>query len=250
MRKLIFAANWKMHLGPEAAVQFMQVFLQRFKSSADREVWFFPAAVSLKSVADLIRDRAGIRAGAQNVHWEKKGAFTGELSVDMVHEAGGNMALVGHSERRHVFGETDEETAKKVRALLEGRLTPLLCVGETIEQREAGETLSVVERQLGALSGLDSATLARIVIAYEPVWAIGTGKTATPADAAEVHAMIRQWCVDHGVAAGNARVLYGGSVKPGNVQELVSEPEIDGVLVGGASLDPADWTAIAQAGVD
>ena len=250
MRRLIFAANWKMHLGPEGAAEFFQVFSQRYRQLLDREVWFFPPAVSLKTVADLTRDRADVRVGAQNIYWEPKGAYTGELSVSMLTEAGGAAALVGHSERRHVFGETTDDTAKKVRALLDGGLTPLLCVGEKIEQREAGSTLAVVSGQLCALNGLDSAVLSRVVIAYEPVWAIGTGKTATPGDAAEVHAAIRRWLVDRGVAERDVRVLYGGSVKVDNVGALVAEPEIDGVLVGGASLDPSAWATIVGAVVD
>ena len=246
MRRLLFAANWKMHLGPDGARQFLQVFLQRYRPQPDREVWFFPSAVSLEKVAQLIRDRSDLKVGAQNVRWEAKGAFTGELSVPMAREAGADGALVGHSERRHVFGETDLETSRKVGVLLEAGLTPVLCVGEKIEQRDAGETIEVVERQLGAVGGLDTSMLARLVIAYEPVWAIGTGRTATASDAAEVHGAIRRWFVDRGVAGRDIRVLYGGSVKTDNVLALVSEPEIDGVLVGGASLDPADWAAMAQ----
>jgi triosephosphate isomerase len=242
MTKLMLAANWKMHLGPEAARGFLHAYLQRHRSAPDREVWFFPSAVALEAVAQATRDRRDIRVGAQNVHWEAKGAFTGELSVSMAAEAGAAAALVGHSERRHVFGETDDEAGRKVRAVLTGGLTPMLCVGERIEERDAGQTLAVVARQLAALGGLDAATLGRIVVAYEPVWAIGTGKTATPADAAEVHAAIRRWFADRGVRS--VRVLYGGSVKPENAAELVAEREIDGLLVGGASLDPASWAAI------
>jgi triosephosphate isomerase len=244
MTKLIFAANWKMHLGPEAARGFLHAYLQRHRTAPDREVWFFPPAVSLEAVAHATRDRRDIRVGAQNVHWEPKGAYTGELSISMAAEAGATAALVGHSERRHVFGETDEETGRKVRAVLTSGLVPILCVGERIEDREAGQTLAVVTRQLSVLGGLDASTLSRIVIAYEPVWAIGTGKTATPADAAEVHAAIRRWFGDRGVRT--VRVLYGGSVKPGNAAELVADDEIDGLLVGGASLDPASWATIAS----
>ncbi len=188
--------------------------------------------------------------GAQNVHWEDKGAFTGEVSAGMILEAGATAALVGHSERRHVFGETDAETGRKVRALLAGGLTPMLCVGEKIEEREAGATLSVVGRQLGVLEGLETPALGKVVIAYEPVWAIGTGKTATPADAVEVHAFIRDWMGREGVQPEHARILYGGSVKPDNIADLVAEAEIDGVLVGGASLDPATWSAMVETRLD
>jgi triosephosphate isomerase len=250
MKRLIMAANWKMHVGPAGAREFFSSFSNGYRSLPDREVWFFPAAVSIATVAGIVRDHADMRTGAQNVYWEAKGAFTGEISVAMAAEAGATVALVGHSERRHVFGETDEETGRKVRALLQGGLTPLLCVGEKIEQRESGETIEVVERQLAALDGLDGAVLRQVVIAYEPVWAIGTGKTATPADAAEVHGAIRRWFAGRGVASQDISILYGGSVKPENARSLVSEPEIDGVLVGGASLDPAAWAAIASAAVD
>ncbi len=149
-----------------------------------------------------------------------------------------------------MFRETDEETGRKVRALLEGGLIPLLCVGEKIEQREAGETLAVVRRQLAVLEGLDGAALTRVPIAYEPVWAIGTGKTATPHDAAEVHAAIRDWLGERGVHPAEVRVLYGGSVKPDNIRALVAEPQIDGVLVGGASLDPVAWGAMVRVPLD
>ncbi len=250
MTRLLFAANWKMHLGPDSARQFLRNFLQRYHGQNDRDVWFFPAAVSLSTVAEAVRDRSSMLAGAQNVHWEEQGAFTGELSVSMAREAGGHAALVGHSERRHLFRESIDETARKVRALLEADMTPLLCVGERLEEREADRTLDVVHRQLGALAGLDAELLRRIVIAYEPVWAIGTGKTATPDDAADVHSTIRTWFTERGVAARDVRILYGGSVKPGNASALLSEAEIDGVLVGGASLAPDSWVAIVNAGAD
>jgi triosephosphate isomerase len=248
MKTMIFAANWKMHHGPESARDFMQVFLGEHREVAGVEVWFFPPAVALTAVTDLISARPELRAGAQNVHWEPKGAFTGEFSVSMVKEAGGRAALVGHSERRHVFGETDLQTGKKVRAVLDAGLTPVLCVGETIEQREAGETFAVVERQLGVLEGLDVAGRRQVVIAYEPVWAIGTGKNATPQDAAAVHQRIRSWLSSRGVETADSRILYGGSVNPNNAASLVGEEEIDGVLVGGASLDPVKWASITRAG--
>jgi triosephosphate isomerase len=248
VRRLLFAANWKMHLGPTQAREFLATFLPAYAGLPDREVWFFPPAVSLASVADAIRGRRELGAGAQNVHWEPKGAFTGETSVAMARDAGATAALVGHSERRHVFGETDQETGRKVRALLEGGLTPMLCVGEKLEERESGQTLAVVQRQLRVLEGLDHAALQRTVIAYEPVWAIGTGRNATPEDAAEVHGAIRTRLGALGAPAGSVRVLYGGSVSLENVGSLVSEPEIDGVLVGGASLDPARWARLVTLG--
>lgn len=244
MSPYIFAANWKMHLGPVAARQRLQTFLARYRPTSDREVWFFPSAVALEAVAAAVRDQRHIVVGAQNVHWEAKGAFTGELSVAMAREAGARAALVGHSERRHLFGETDAETGKKVRALLEHGLRPMLCVGETIEEREDGRTLTVVERQLAALDGLRPDALGRITIAYEPVWAIGTGRTATPEDATVVHAHIRRWLEARVGDAASVPILYGGSVKPANARALVRAPQIDGVLVGGASLDPEAWSAI------
>ncbi len=247
MRPLLFAANWKMHLGPSQAREFIGTFLASYAGLSDRRVWFFPAAVSLPAVAEAIRGRRDLAAGAQNLHWEAKGAFTGEVSVEMARDAGATAALVGHSERRHVFGETDEETGRKVRALLAGGLAPVLCVGEKLGEREAGATLAVVERQLGVLEGLDAGALQRMVVAYEPVWAIGTGRNATPHDAAEVHRAIRAWLQAHGAPPGSVPVLYGGSVTVDNVGSLVAEREIDGVLVGGASLDPARWTRLVTA---
>ncbi|HEX9692319.1 MAG TPA: triose-phosphate isomerase [Gemmatimonadales bacterium] len=248
MSRLIFAANWKMHLGPAEARAFLDAYLATHAPAPGREVWLFPPAISVETVAAAVGGRPDIRVGVQNVHWEPRGAFTGETSVAMAAGAGATAALVGHSERRHVFGETDGETARKVHALLAGGLTPVLCVGEQLRDREAGRTWTVVGRQLEAIGDLDGAALAKLVIAYEPVWAIGTGKTATPADAGEVHRQIHEWLVHHGAAAP-VPVLYGGSVKPDNAAELIAEDGVDGVLVGGASLDPAQWDAIVRAGV-
>jgi triosephosphate isomerase len=247
MKRRLFCANWKMHHGPRAARQFLEVFLSSYRGTDDRQVWFFPPAVSLTTVLDLIQGREDLGAGAQNVHWEPKGAFTGEISVSMLVEAGAVGAIVGHSERRHIFGEKDEEAGKKVRALLEAGLTPVFCVGEKLEERQVGRTWDVVERQLRVLGDLPSSFLQRVVVAYEPVWAIGTGRNATPSDAAEVHQAIRAWFASHGAAGGDQVVLYGGSVSPGNARELLAEPEIDGVLVGGASLDPESWFSIVTA---
>ncbi|MDH4044065.1 MAG: triose-phosphate isomerase [Gemmatimonadota bacterium] len=250
MRPLIFAANWKMHCGPTEARAFLDAFLVEHAPAPGREVWFFAPAVSVATVAAGLRGRAAVRTGVQNVYWEQTGAFTGETSVPMAADAGATAALVGHSERRHVFGETIEETGRKVRAVLAGGLIPVLCVGEKLDERERGDTIAVVEGQLDAVRGLDPQALSRLVIAYEPVWAIGTGRNATPHDAAEVHAAIRHHLAAVGAPADRVPILYGGSVKPGNATELVAEAEIDGVLVGGASLDPASWFAIVQAGRD
>jgi len=230
-----------MHLGPDDA----RTFRTRYPPQPRRDVWFFPPAVSLEAAAQAARDRTDLWVGAQDVHWEPKGAFTGAVSAPLAAQAGAKAALIGHSERRHVFGETDEDTRKKVAAVLAASLVPILCVGETLAEREAGQTLTVVTRQLaGALGGLDGGTLDRVTIAYEPVWAIGTGRNATPQDASAVHREIRAWLTGRG--ASQARVLYGGSVNLKNIVELLAERELDGVLVGGASLDPAAWAQLVQ----
>lgn len=245
MRRLLFAANWKMHLGPVDARAYLDAFLPATPTVPGRDVWFFPPAVSLEAVASGIRGRSDLAAGIQDVHWEPKGAFTGAVSVPLAAQAGATAALVGHSERRHVFGETDEETGRKVRAVLGGSLVPILCVGETLAQRDGGTTLDVVRHQLEiGLLGLDRVALQTVVIAYEPVWAIGTGRNAIPADAAAVHREIRGWLAGRGASV--TRVLYGGSVNLKNVAELLAEPELDGVLVGGASLDPVVWTKLVS----
>jgi triosephosphate isomerase len=242
---LLFAANWKMHLGPTDAQAYLDVFLSSYGPRADRDVWFFPPAVSLATVAARVRDRDDLLAGAQDVHWEPKGAFTGAISAPLAAQAGAGAALIGHSERRHVFGETDEDTARKLRAVQQSGLVPVLCIGETLAEREGGATLQVVQRQLdAALAGQEREGLDRVVVAYEPVWAIGTGRNATPQDAAAVHREIRAWLGKRG--AGSARILYGGSVNLKNIADLVAERELDGVLVGGASLDPAAWSQLVS----
>jgi triosephosphate isomerase len=246
---MILAANWKMHLGPTAGRDLVRQVLARVRPREERMLLFFPPAVSLAAVAAEVAGRRDAAAGVQHIHWEPKGAFTGEISATLAVEAGARWALVGHSERRHKFGETDEETGRKVRAALSAGLVPMLCVGEKLEQREAGQTESVCIRQLqGGLAGLDAAALAHVVIAYEPVWAIGTGVNATPRDAAAVHRAIRGWLKPRIPAGSRSRILYGGSVNAANAAELLAEPELDGVLVGGASLDLESWVAICEAG--
>jgi triosephosphate isomerase len=243
----IFAANWKMHIAPEEARAYLKTFLERYAGQIDRTVWFFPPAVSLEAAAHAIAGRHDLMAGAQDIHWEPKGAFTGAVSAPLVKAAGARAVLVGHSERRHVFGETDEATERKVRAALAASLQPVLCVGEKLDERESGAAFAVVTRQLtAALGGLDAATLGKVIIAYEPVWAIGTGRNATPRDAAEMHRHIRTWLTEHD--ASHTAVLYGGSVNSGNAAALLDEHELDGVLVGGASLDPVGWAALVQTG--
>ena len=244
----VFAANWKMHLGPTEAKSFMRRFLTHHARRPDRLVLLFPPAASLHVVTDAVRDRPDVLVGVQNIHWEAKGAFTGEMSAEIAADAGARYVLVGHSERRHVFGETDEQTRLKCLAAYRGGLLPVLCVGEKLDERERGETDGVVRRQLDAgLDGLDAAQAASIVIAYEPVWAIGTGKTATPADATAVHRVIRAALEKRLRERGRSvPVLYGGSVNRDNVRGLLDADQVGGVLVGGASLDPDGWAAIAR----
>ena len=233
-----------MHVTPAEARAFAGIFLARVPAAAGRTLAFFPSAVALEAAAAVFHRRDDVIVGAQDVHWEPKGAFTGATSVALAAGAGAKCALVGHSERRHVFGETDADTRRKVRAIFDGGLIPFLCVGEKLAEREAGQTTAVVLRQLdAAINGLSSSELGRLVVAYEPVWAIGTGKNATPDDASEVHSAIR-------TALGPAVVpiLYGGSVNKGNVAALLSRPGIDGVLVGGASLDAAGWAEVVNLG--
>ncbi len=239
---MFFAANWKMNVAPGEARTFLDEFLRRDTPRAERTVAFFPSAVALEAVATALADHDHMVVGVQDVHWEAAGAFTGATSVSLARGAGAAAALIGHSERRHVFGESDDDTARKLRAVLDGGLLAVLCVGETAAQRDAGETAAVVERQLSAaLAGVEPG--ADLVIAYEPVWAIGTGRNASPADANAVHATIRDVLVDLGLPRAT-RVLYGGSVKPDNSASLMAQPEVDGLLVGGASLDPESWAAI------
>jgi triosephosphate isomerase len=248
-RRLLFCANWKMYLGPAEVRDYARRFLDRYGPREDRDTWFFPSAVSVEAAAEAFRDIYATRIGVQDVHWEPNGAFTGAISVSLARAAGATTALVGHSERRHGFGESDEETGRKLRAALAGGLAPVLCVGETIEERERDQTAGVVNRQLNAgVRGLDPEQLNQVVIAYEPVWAIGTGRTATPADAAVVHLGIRRALM--GLGATATRILYGGSVNAGNAAALLREPEVDGVLVGGASLAPEGWADIVSTPFD
>lgn len=244
---MIFAANWKMNLGPAEARRFAARFLGLVPGVPGRRLVFFPSAVSLEATAEAMRGREDVSVGAQDVHWEPKGAFTGATSVALAAAAGATGALVGHSERRHVFGETDAETRRKVAALLQGGLVPMLCVGEKLDQRDAAETEAVVLRQLRAgCDGLEPGELQKLRVAYEPVWAIGTGRNATPEDAAIVHRALRGALASLG--APSVPILYGGSVNAGNIAELMARPEIDGVLVGGASLDPAGWAEVVRLG--
>ena len=249
MQRPVFAANWKMNNGPSAAAEFMRSFMDAYPKHNDRTVIFFPPSLSVASVRAAVRERADVLLGVQNIHWEAQGGFTGEISASMARDAGATVVLVGHSERRHVFGETDEESGKKVTAAEKAGLTPMLCVGEKLEERERGETESVVVRQLrSGLAGLTRSHSGPLLIAYEPVWAIGTGKTATPADAAAVHKVLRaELAAFVGEKAGHVPILYGGSVNQGNAAALIAAENVDGLLVGGASLDPNAWLSIISA---
>ena len=248
MQAPIFVANWKMHHGPRAAREFVTQFLKLFPRNKSRTVILCPSAVAIEAVATSLAGREEIRVGVQNIHTEPKGAFTGECSAGMAKEAGAGVAIVGHSERRHVFGETIEQTALKCLRAFEAGMTPMLCVGEKIEQREAGTTEKVVIEQLrGGLSKLTPQQVLEMPIAYEPVWAIGTGKTATPADASAVHAVIRKTLEEiAGAGASRMPILYGGSVNESNAASLLAARDVSGLLVGGASLDAAVWARICS----
>jgi len=248
MLKPILAANWKMNHGPTDAREFMRSFLAHFPRDTDRTVIFFPPAITLAAVREALEERSEFMVGVQNVYHEASGAFTGEISSGMARDAGARVVLVGHSERRSLFGETDEQTAKKCELVAKAGLIPMLCVGEQLEERNAGLTEQVVLRQLSAgIETLETSQIASMLIAYEPVWAIGTGLTATPEDASSVHAAIRRALREKiGERAAVVPILYGGSVNRGNAKLLLAAPDVDGLLVGGASLDPSNWAAICQ----
>ena len=238
MRRPILAANWKMHKTTRQAAGFADALLPRVAEAAHVDVVIAPPFTSLASVGERLAG-SQISLAAQNVNPEAKGAFTGEISPDMLVELGCAYTIVGHSERRSLYGESDDFVAAKARALLERDIRPIVCVGETLEEREAERIYDVIGGQLaGSLSGIPDARAAEVVVAYEPVWAIGTGRTATPEMAQEVHAFIRaQLSNRFGAAAQSIRIQYGGSVKPDNVDALMAQADIDGALVGGASLD-------------
>jgi triosephosphate isomerase len=248
MERPAFFANWKMNLGPTDGRAYVAAFLRFFSPHDDRTVALFPPALTLATARDARADRLDILLGAQNIHSEEKGAFTGENSAPMARDAGAQLVLVGHSERRHIFGETDALLAKKCGTAVRFGLTPVLCVGETLAQRDEGETDAVVLRQLRAgIKELPREAVGGIVIAYEPVWAIGTGRSATPADATATHAVIRTAL--RGIVGNRADevvIVYGGSVNRANAKELLDADGVDGLLVGGASLDPEAWAAICR----
>jgi triosephosphate isomerase len=240
------AANWKMHKTVAEAAQFVDALLPRI-AGTQSDVVICPPYLALSEVVERSRGSA-VRVAAQNMHEERSGAFTGEVSAPMLLEADVDAVILGHSERRQHFGETDEALARKVPAALAAGLEPILCVGESEQARDADQTQAVLERQLVAdLAAVEPTELARVVVAYEPIWAIGTGRTASPEQAQEAIAFIRDTLRIHGASAEQVRILYGGSVKPGNAAELMAQPDIDGALVGGASLDPVDFAAIVEA---
>jgi triosephosphate isomerase (TIM) len=245
----ILAANWKMNHGPTAASAFLASFLARYARRDDRTVILFPSALAFAAARSAVAERSDVLLGVQNINTNDKGAFTGENSAAIALDAGAGYVLVGHSERRHVFGETDAETAEKVKRAVAHGLVPVLCVGEKIEEREQEKTDAVCVRQLrAAFSGLPAETLRDAIVAYEPVWAIGTGRTATPQDASSAHQAIRAELRKlAGEAGAEIPILYGGSVNAGNAAALLSAPGVDGLLVGGASLEPDSWVAICSA---
>ena len=236
----VVAGNWKMHHGPVATAEFFAGFRPDVDAESVQLVFFTPD-LSLQAAIASAKVPAGF--GVQHIHWESSGALTGEASAEMASEAGAGFALIGHSERRHVFGETDAEVGRKVSAAARAGLVPVVCVGELLEERRAGRLEEVLQRQVSAFAG-SLGRCERFMVAYEPVWAIGTGETATPGDASEAHGIVRRALG----GLGGAPILYGGSVKPGNAAALMSAPDVDGVLVGGASLDPEVFARIAEAG--
>ncbi|WP_027364946.1 triose-phosphate isomerase [Desulfotruncus alcoholivorax] len=248
MRKPIIAGNWKMYKTVGEAVNFVASFKGLVTGVSGVEIVLCPPFTALATVAEQLAG-TGIELGAQNMYWESEGAYTGEISPGMLKEAGCKYVILGHSERRQFFGETDETVNKKVFAALEHGLVPIVCVGERLEEREAGRTEEVVRKQLeGSLAGLSADRAAGLVVAYEPVWAIGTGRTASNEDAQQVNRFIRETLgrlLGAGFAAAT-RIQYGGSVKPGNAAGLMAQPDIDGALVGGASLDAESFAGIIK----
>jgi triosephosphate isomerase len=250
MRRRIIAANWKMNMTVNEAEGFLGTFLLELGDEKRVDVVIVPPFTAIPRVSERLTDVQNVKLGAQNMHWEKPGAFTGEICAPMLRELFVRYVVIGHSERRSYFGETDEIVNKKTKAVLAATMTPIVCIGETLDERDAGQVESVLEKQLrGSLADLTPAELQDVVLAYEPVWAIGTGRTATPEQAQEAHAFIRRVLVSMSDAATAARVRiqYGGSVKPANAAELMAQPDIDGALVGGASLDPRGFAEIIKA---
>jgi len=250
MRRPLIAGNWKLHNTVEESTALARSILHKLPREVAADIYVAPVFTAIYAVREALGETARVNVAAQNCSVHDMGAFTGEVSPALLKEAGCDAVIVGHSERRHVFGETDEQVRRKVGATLSHGLMPIVCVGETLEQREADQTESVVLGQLdAALEGLDASGVRRLVIAYEPVWAIGTGRTAKPEDAQAVHAAIRARIAERhgGAVAERIRIVYGGSVKPKNAAELLAQEDIDGALVGGASLDAESFSGIIEA---
>ena len=249
MRKKIIAGNWKMNLDRMGAVVLAREVAKQAKRFDYIELAVFPPSVYVEAVAEVLKGTP-VGWGVQNAYHRPNGAFTGEISISMLQDLGCRYAILGHSERRQHFGETDEEVNRKLLAVLAGGLVPIVCVGERLEQREAGQTLDVIRRQVsGSLAGLSADLMSRVVIAYEPVWAIGTGKTASPEEAEEVHLALRNLLEQryNGQVAQAVRIQYGGSVTAEKAPKLLVQPDIDGALVGGASLNAAEFEGILSA---
>ncbi len=248
MRKPFIAGNWKMHNTIVETIELLNILKRELVDFEAADIVVCPPFTALPDARDVLLD-SNIGLGAQDMHWEKKGAFTGAVSGPMLKDAGCRFVIIGHSERRKYFFESDASVNKKIKAALSEALLPIVCVGETLEEREAGKTIEVVTQHLtDGLSGLSASAMCSLIIAYEPVWAIGTGRTATPPQAQEVHAFIRGWILKlfGQEVAAQLRILYGGSVKPSNIKELMQQPDIDGSLVGGASLESGAFTEIIR----
>lgn len=252
MRKYLMAGNWKMNKTMSEAIVLTQQLCNQYNRKWDNvDIVVCPPSIDIKSVYTVIDfDKTKIAMGAQNVHWEESGAFTGEISIPMIKEAGCEFCIVGHSERREMFNETDTSVNLKVKALIEADIAPIVCVGESLSMRDSGDYVGFIVAQVrAALAGLDEADMKKVVIAYEPIWAIGTGRTATPEQAEEVCAAIRATIADmfdKGVADA-CRVLYGGSMNVGNVESLLAQPNIDGGLIGGAALQSDSFRQLIEA---
>lgn len=248
MRKPVIAGNWKMHKTIAESVAMVTSLKSLVAGVSDREIIVAPVFTSLESVGKAIKG-TNIKLSAQDIFWEEKGAFTGEIAPAMLIDAGCSHVIIGHSERRQFFGETDDTVNKKIFAALKVNLAPIVCIGETLQEREKGQTFTVLERQLReGLKGLTKEQMIKLIIAYEPVWAIGTGKTATPEQAEEAHIFIRKNIAQMfgNDVADKIRILYGGSVKPDNVSDLMGRENIDGALVGGASLEADPFTKLVR----
>jgi triosephosphate isomerase len=249
-RKNIIAANWKMNMTPSETAAFLDPFLKTFPEATSVDIVIAPPFVSLAKASETITSNPAVALSAQNMSHEASGAFTGETSAAMLKEVGCDYVILGHSERRSLYGEDDMVINKKVHATLAAGLKPILCIGESLEERDGGQLEFILSQQLeGSLAGISAGQMAEIVIAYEPVWAIGTGRTASPEQAQETQAFVRSVLATlfGSNVAGATRIQYGGSVKPGNAAELIGQPDIDGFLVGGASLDPTSFAEIVKA---